>query len=295
MNVWIEVDVGTVQQKFAESMSQMRKNFAISQSGGNENMEIKDLAHYPKSLDENIKIARYLSFSKFFDLLESKKLFVPNAETLNDKYEGIPHSDHEIMMMAALETLSGKKENSSILYSSKMAQRNNTAQQIRNNFAVSCWTIFDTLDSYLMWMAYSNLFDGVAIVTTIKNLIKALPKIDGDVYMDKISYGQSTSECRSEFAEPYFKKEKYYEDEREIRIIYDKFSMWDATAKSYPFYTPGGLLIPIQPMTIIQKVIVAPQMPSNMKITVENFLRNKGLYIEVDQSKIAKDPITSLT
>ena len=45
---------------------------------------------FEKPDDENIKICRYLDFSKFVSLLEKKKLFFPNVDKLSksDPFEG---------------------------------------------------------------------------------------------------------------------------------------------------------------------------------------------------------------
>src|ERR1035438_8989321 len=112
----------------------------------------------PANLDD--KVWRYMDLPKFIYLLESKKLYLPSAERLEDKHEGsafLFQKEKEQKLCAER----GLREVIPII--SEMRQ-----EQLKCTF-ISCWHKNNS-DSHAMWRIYCGPERGVAIVTSYLKL-----------------------------------------------------------------------------------------------------------------------------
>lgn len=80
----------------------------------------------------------------------------------------------------------------------------------------SCWT-HSKIENILMWKSYAFPY-GVRIETTIDKFITSLDSSNFDILVGKIKYGKY--HFHKDILEILFTKEKFYQDEREIRFYF---------------------------------------------------------------------------
>lgn len=133
--------------------------------------------------DINTKIWRYIDFGKFIDLLETQSLFFCRIDKLGDQNEGIlPKSTIDFWIDRVRRGLeSGQsevdlKKHISFLHT-----------EIRRIAMVNCWHISEH-ENPAMWQIYAKNHFGIAIETTIKDLIDTFKLIPDKIFIGKINY-----------------------------------------------------------------------------------------------------------
>ena len=111
-----------------------------------------------------VKVWRYLDFTKFISLLESKCLYFCRADKFEDPLEG-------------LRPAINKDTNSP----------NYEGIHHRKHLAVLCWHM-NEVESAAMWKLYLNSNEGVAIQTTYSNLKAIFQSKRTMFYMGRVNY-----------------------------------------------------------------------------------------------------------
>jgi hypothetical protein len=115
-------------------------------------------------------IWRYLDFARFVAMLRSGGLWFARADTLGDEREGsIPAFDDSALGPGVAEEIgSFRKAVRKILY-------------------VSCWAGSDG-ESLAMWNRYSGLTSGVAIRSTVGDLISSIGDLERTLHVAYVDY-----------------------------------------------------------------------------------------------------------
>lgn len=180
------------------------------------------------TLDRRTKIQRYMDFSKFLHLLESKQLFMCRIDKFEDKLEGGLTTINDFFYSGAAEALSNLVNNSLPL---SFGRNSNTPESIKEAqqrqqeyedkcrdksfktvfgdiklsekitykdvikaqkkwFDVSCWySNIDDTESIAMWKIYGNDINSVCITTTIGQLLDSIEEDkDVNLLMQKVEY-----------------------------------------------------------------------------------------------------------
>ena len=121
-----------------------------------------DVSWEPSVPEATAMLWRYMSFAKFYSLLERKELFFSLVGDMEDRYEGfiyppIPreHGDH--------------------LQQQAEHQAHDELRMIARTALISCWTESDH-ESSLMWETYADA-DGVAVRTTFQHLQESIHSV----------------------------------------------------------------------------------------------------------------------
>ena len=112
-----------------------------------------------------IRIWRYMDFTKFVSMLEHKGLFFPRADLLGDPFEGslsymTPLVRHMIMV-EPLRTLGWSSEE----IKSAVEQMIETRRLYQRWTMISCWHINDC-ESAAMWRMYTKSNESIAVQST---------------------------------------------------------------------------------------------------------------------------------
>lgn len=214
-------------------------------------------------------IWRYMDFTKFVALLESKALYFSRADRLNDAFEGsLPSGDldAELQLHAAI----AKKD-------AQLATRfKNRRSEIRRSLTTStyinCWHASRS-ESAAMWKLYARTEEAVAIRSDFSLLHLALPD---DVLLGQVSYVDfSTTRLKVE-RDPlvaFFNKRLEFKHEQEIRAVLDNRPNHEATSG----VTPAGLQRAIDLHSLIQSVHIAPTAADWFVQLVSSLCRKYGL------------------
>ena len=230
---------------------------------------------------------RYLDFTKFVDLISTKKLFFSRADKLGDPFEGSYTATH-IPSESDLEHLT-KEQRQQVRDGRSFeiaASRDN-----RKLFFINCWHL-NPAESAAMWKLYSQSNESVAIQTTFgklkTSLAHALQRIDcGAVnYLDYNT--ERIEEQRGHLV--FMSKRKSFEHEREVRLIFwsvDDVSSYNTRINHEP---PPGYPIDCDLGELIQSVYVSPASQDWYLGLVRRMCAAFGVGADVKRSDLANSP-----
>jgi hypothetical protein len=197
--------------------------------------------------DPNIKIWRYMDFTKFVSLLDSKALYFARSDLFEDPFEGalsranvelrpIVYKDDNIPP-ETFERLSKYREN------------------LRKRTFINCWHMNER-ESAAMWKLYARSNEAIAIQSTFNMLHSCLP---ANTYLGTVQYIDYNSDFLPEgnMFSPFVHKRKSFEHEREVRALIQIFSTNPSTQAGQPVGDVGRI-VPVNLDALIEKVYVAP-------------------------------------
>lgn len=214
------------------------------------------------------KIWRYMDFVKFVNLIGSKKLFLCRADLLGDPEEGrMPEAFHKALenpnsvyinpeLKDLFDTPEAKKE---FIKSSFGA----IFDLIKKEMYISCWHMNEH-ESKAMWDGFVPGGTGIAIQSTVSNVIDAISGNKETLYIGKVEYTDNENfgpEGPSPFIR-YVKKGMQYDHEKEVRILC--VGMGDEDKYG------GGIRINVD----INKLISEIYLPSNTNEWVFETVKN---------------------
>lgn len=155
---------------------------------------------------------RYMSLSRFFWLLQNKRLWLARADTLNDPWElalAGEQLEHVILRRPISPLSSGAREE-------PIRERARRINKLwRESTYISCWSSAEH-ESYALWKVFCPSPEGVAISTPTRWLRQAL----GNVHLHVVDYCEPGSEIKTPSAIGLAtRKRLMFEYEREVRAI----------------------------------------------------------------------------
>jgi hypothetical protein len=238
---------------------------------------------FKQPVDTNMRIWRFMNFTKFVSLLSSKSLYLPQSSFFDDPYEGnYPKANFEIAPEELVDSIP--------------SDINDVSKWVRNFKQwtyINCWHL-NEYESAAMWKLYSTTSESIAIETTYENLKQVLPE---DVYLGKVNYIDYEKERLStkNLFEPFVTKRKSFEHEKEIRIVRQDLPLEIKDSK--PFLNmikkndTLGININVNLNELIKIVHISPEAPNYFFDLVKDVIEKYDVSCEVKKSDLYKDPI----
>lgn len=209
----------------------------------------------------NTIIWQYMSLCKFISLLRDRRLYFNRVDSFNDKFE---------CTLTAIDKKIFRYTDDAKWY----------WERERKLHYISCW-VESNYELALMWDTYGK--DGVAIRTTVGDLIDGLA-IDKEhhQYLARVKYIDGQLESSQEMGAPMnflkipMSKRKFYEQEREIRLLYTVEEANDKT----------GISFSIDLDCLIKEIRVHPNAPHFFLDVVNKELESANLNIDALFSEI---------
>lgn len=250
------------------------------------------LKHHQNMIDvpDTATLWRYMTFTKFVELLQSSNLYFAALNRMEDNYEGW-HSKKSLEMSEAgiRRGFSGQDAAglSDVLSMFKKSTEF-TKDWARRSMFVSCWHS-NVHESAAMWKLYLTTNEGVAIRTTLANAREAFAAAEADVYASSVRYIDFNTDpvpLDNIFSRVVYKR-KSFEHEQEVRFIHwaPKFDQ-DVLLQDVP-----GVKIPVNLALLVQHVYVAPLAPPWFLDVVRNTATKYGLDAPITQSDLYADPV----
>ncbi len=225
---------------------------------------------YIKTPPKETTIWRYMDLWKFLDILDNKKLHLSRTDTFEDKLEGrVPFKNFEKddKKDPALEIVdnSSKKDLVKCTY-------------------ISCWNLNEK-ETYTLWKTYTNVREGIAIKTTVGNLIDSISiEKEKQQYIGKVEYINTNEKyCfKGNTFQLFFQKRDYFSSEKELRIL---------TEYNYKDYfelqnLPLDIKIDIDYSKLIKEIYLSPITNDSFKKLIELKLKSINLDVPVKTSNI---------
>lgn len=231
--------------------------------------------------DVNIKIWRYMDFTKFVSLLEKKCLFLSRVDMFDDPYEGATsHANSEIRPFLYKDQ--GLPPNAVLQMSMFM-------KMTRQWTYVNCWHMNQS-ESAAMWKLYAQTNEAVAIQSTFSKLHQSLPS---DTYLGKVNYIDYDKDWLPEgnAFRPYVHKRRSFEHEKELRVLMQDLPSTGSGFDHNLINIELGKSIEINLSELIEHVYVSPTAPNWFYDVVCGVSKRYGYEFDIKQSKLSRNPV----
>lgn len=249
--------------------------------------------------NSSVPLWRYMDFTKFISLLESKALFFSRTDMLGDPWEG--------SLTRAEAERRKELEAKSIVRTLHSTTHEKILSEVTNSI-VSCWHM-NEYESMAMWRLYLTGSEGVAIRSTYQRLINSFPRFDGQnkganadstqkellIHVGVVHYVDYES-AKSPCARRILLKRKSFEHEREIRAVaadttWGDSPTFDDQGRPLTRFEGGGDYVPTDLQTLIETVYVSPEAQPWFVDLVRSAVSRYGLPCSVHQSDLGRDPV----
>lgn len=177
----------------------------------------KALEHpsFPQPPSDSLSLWRYMDINKLEWMLENGRLFIPNADHLEDHWEGRTPQGYIDWWNREIEKAPTNELKATIAYNRDFVFR--FSQAFRSRYYVTCWHMNEH-ENYAMWNCYTNSNEAIAIKTTYKQLVDILPNYTYTGIVRYIDYSTEKLPFGNLF-EYIMHKDKYFSYEQEIRGV----------------------------------------------------------------------------
>jgi hypothetical protein len=210
--------------------------------------------------DPDIKIWRYMDFTKFVSLLESKSLYFARSDLFEDMFEGSLSSATFAWRAGLWEGLLVDQE--------ELEKFSKAREQLRKQIFLNCWHM-NARESAAMWKLYARSNEAVAIQSTYRLLHSCLP---ANTYVGEVQYIDYETDYLAEdhLLRPYIHKRISFEHERELRaLIYirsdnpndylrNHIAVKDVETRVGEPVGDAGCMVSVNLNDLIERVYVAP-------------------------------------
>ena len=228
--------------------------------------------------DRQLTIWRYIDFTKFVDLLVTNQLFFNRSDNFEDPFEGF------LKVKDYAETKDMLSHQ----------------QRTKKYYFLNCWHINEN-QSDAMWKIFLNTKNGIAIKSTVENLIKSLERAKEDIFIgriyyrdfDKVTFNEllfekqnRTFDGRGGSLNQFNYKRSSFEHERELRLYYVDLPIPHAIKNGAPREPLTHKRIDIDMNSLIDEVIVTPFADNWFRDLVEKVINKLGYKLKVSKSDL---------
>jgi len=235
--------------------------------------------------NEDVKIWRYMDFTKFVSLLDTRALFFARADKLGDPFEG---SISRVAFRSRAEKEEKEKQEFKKHGWHLDSFEKSFSYEIVRCTAISSWHINED-ESPAMWKIYLKSDKGIAIQSTMKRLKTSLGN-NREILIDSVKYVDYEKDINIgvDSIDRFFHKRKIFEHEREVRAVITILNKHPIVPKPI---IDNGIYISVNLDTLIEKIYVAPTCPKWLTGLVKSISKKYNLEKPVLQSELDKQPI----
>ncbi len=231
--------------------------------------------------DLKIPIWRYMDFTKYVALLESRALFFARADLLGDPFEG--------SISKANMALRPEIYKEAAIPQKIWDQLSSFNERIRYWTFVNCWHM-NQHESAAMWRLYSATNQAIAVKSTYEALCDVLPET---ALVGVVKYIDYATEWLPEGNTmwPYVHKRQSFQHEQELRAVIQEAPTRDGKLDLSNPPTGTGELVPVALESLLREVIVAPTAPGWFRDLTKAITIRYGINTMVNQSQLDEAPV----
>lgn len=235
--------------------------------------------------NQDIKIWRYMSLSKFLQLLQSKELFFSRADQFEDPFEGTK-SRLDIQNTRELyrEAFPEKFQEFEELFSAGIEKK--IRRDLKEKVFISCWHMNNS-ESEGMWKLYGNDRENIAIQTTYNKLTEVA--ISSSYHnmsigmVDYVAYNTPIQSINNNICIPFFYKREAFRHEQEVRMVIINLEVGGRC---------NGLPVPVDLNSLIDNIYVSPLAAPWFLEVIKDICEKYELSSDrVRQSDLLNDPL----
>ncbi len=237
-----------------------------------------------KDVGDETVIWRYMDFTKFAALLNSRCLFFTRADRFADVFEG-SLTRPDIVEVSDIDIDAASQNYSDM--------KRFLVDRFRYFTFLNCWHMND-VESAAMWQLYLRSSDGIAIRSSVARLKTALASFEDKIIIRPVRYIDYDTERieMGDMLEPFFYKRRSFEHERELRAVFFDVRLYhDGTSPTmhvnleHPEHE-FGIPVAIDPTTLLESVYVAPQATDWFRDLVIALSAKFDLTCSINQSRL---------
>jgi len=247
------------------------------------------ISYFTAPDDLNVPIWRYLDFTKFVDLLDTKHLFFTRADRFGDRFEGSYPRKTVATRKQRMMARGLNEENAR-----GSAQLISTATKAFTRYtAINCWHM-NEVESAAMWRLYLKSNEGIALRSDYSRLRGSFLPFNETIHIGTIKYVDYETEFASDgsISTPFLLKRKSFEHERELRAVICRLpTRKDHFIDISKDSISDGIRVPVDLDKLISHVYVAPDSPAWLTNLVKSVTEKYSVKAPVVQSSLSKDPV----
>lgn len=235
--------------------------------------------------DLNAVLWRYMDFTKFISLLDSKALYFANSTLLGDPFEGS-------LTNVNVSTRSTLYSDDPFLEERLPEIR----EELKRYHFINCWHQ-NPRESAAMWKLYAQTTEAIAIKTTYSKLFDALDERCHVGEVNYVDYDIAHIPEGNPFG-PFLYKRDSFKHEEEVRAIINDMSSAKNIVDGEEHYeidfskeSPRGILVPVALSSLIVEVYIAPTAPNWFADLVKSVCALYELKAPIISSKLDARPI----
>lgn len=171
---------------------------------------------FPQPSSADVSLWRYMDFPRFEWMAANERLFIPTADNLGDPLEGTtPQADLDRWDRKLADAVT-TRQREVIAHNRKFFAH--FAELLRPHYYVSCWHM-NEFENNVMWGAYTQTKEAVAIRTTYGDLRRNLPPFALIGVVRYLDYGAQPLPDQTNMYEWIMHKDRVYAGESEVRAV----------------------------------------------------------------------------
>lgn len=238
--------------------------------------------------NEDVKVWRYMDFTKFVSLIDSRTLYFTRADNFEDPFEGSWPISNIAARVHVPDTFTKEQEEK---YLKSLPGLSRFFKKLPQYVSINSWHMSDN-ESVAMWKVYLKSDEGIAIQSTYAKLKESI--VDEErVFLGKVTYIDYEIDTMDadNMLLPFVHKRLSFSHEQEVRALVMKLPPGAGNPDTSIETIKHGLTINIDLRTLVENIYVSPSAPSWFTDLVETVIKKFGFNFEISQSDINKDPM----
>lgn len=257
--------------------------------------------------DMSVSVWRYSQFWKLLSTLQTRKMYLSLLDDLRIKFDpyeaSVPASTHNDQVVilsnnAATFQFFGSPPPATSPSAWRRPDEEDWTRLARMRRSLlrcahaSCWRWGE--ESEAMWRLYCPGEEGVAIRTTFAQLRNSVR--DPHTCVTEVKYFNYKTERfpRHKYDwDPAFHKRIAFKHEQEVRVLRHDVADWKRAIEDDEFCMERGYVIPWDPESVIEEIIVHPQSPPAYCDTVRSAVESVAPHLadRVRRSELVTEPV----
>ena len=253
----------------------------------------------PFPRDKRLQLWRYMDFTKYVAMLESRCLYFCRADHLGDPHESSMPLGMVKKYVADIRKLTEENSEDSVAKAKILQGNLSLFYQWSRSAAImmyiNCWHM-NKHESDAMWKVYLKGAEGVAVLSSPNRLVKSIEASEQRISIGKVVYADYEKldlhgkDGGFNLLNFISRKRLSFRHEAEVRAVTWRNSDDLADEEGW-IDAPPGIQVPADLHHLIRAVYVSPSSPPWFLGLVQAINDRYGIKAEVRQSRMAEGPL----
>lgn len=257
-------------------------------------------------------LRRYIPEDRLLSFLQSHELYFCRVDRFSDPFEGsVPRREYEHRPLAYRQaadfyrryrlddgTALDIPEQTDETLEQELLNRSEWGRTFRQGYYANCWNTYEPGNyADAMWRLYLSTNEGVAIQTNVAKLKQAFEYTSENIIMSKVRYlnydtdvfynSQDFPHLNANLFAPLIHKRSQFRHENELRLLFELPGSGTDDYSNIIESTPGKL-IRVNPLQLIDKIILSPTSDKKFETKLRVATQNIGYNLEFEKAELSE-------